>query len=210
MKQRHYIDLHKGCTFFYIYSLIIYYSAYDNLTIWVYLGLHGTYGFLWVLKSNTFPDKAWENKAGFLYGIIIMLALSLYWVSPWIIVSGYFNNGQMISVPYWLISICIFLFGSGVFLHFSSDMQKFISLKLKPGHLVTGGLFSKSRNINYFGEFLIYISFAFLSMHWIPFILLLIFIVAVWVPNMARKERSLSRYSDYKKYKENTRWFFPF
>ena len=78
MKEKHYIDFHKGITFIYILTLIYFYNAYSNITIWVYLGLHGTYGVLWVLKSMVFPDKSWERKTGLFYGIVILCGLSLY------------------------------------------------------------------------------------------------------------------------------------
>jgi steroid 5-alpha reductase family enzyme len=207
MKQKYFIDFHKGITFLYILALINYYDAFNNITIWVYLGLHGTYGILWVMKSLIFPDKSWEQKTNLIYGLIIIFGLSLYWISPWIIVSGYFNNGAVVIVPNWLISIIIFLFGVGVFLHFSSDMQKYTALKINPGHLITDGLFKKSRNINYVGELLIYLSFALLSMHWIPLIVLVIFIISIWIPNMIKKDKSLSRHSDFNKYKSNSRIF---
>ena len=152
MKQKHFIDFHKGITFIYILMLINFYSAFDNTTIWIYLGLHGTYGILWVLKSFIFPDKTWDQKTNFAYGLVILSGLSLYWISPWLIVSGYFNGGDMIVAPNWLISIVIFMFGLGVFLHFSSDMQKHTILKTNPGTLISDGLFKRSRNINYFGE----------------------------------------------------------
>ena len=94
----------------------------------------------------------------------------------------------MVVVPLWLISLCLSLFGIGVFLHFSSDMQKYTALKLNPGHLIMDGLFNKSRNMNYFGEFLIYLSFALLSLHWIQMIILLLFILVIWVHNMFKKD----------------------
>ena len=207
MKEKHFIDAHKGITFIYILALIYFYNAYSNITIWVYLGLHGTYGVLWVLKSMIFPDKSWERRTGLLYGIVILCGLSLYWISPWIIVSGYFNDEQMVVAPNWLISFTIFSFGLGVFLHFSSDMQKYIFLKINPGQLITDGLFKKSRNINYVGEFFIYLSFALLSMHWLTVLILIVFVGIVWVPNMIKKDKSLSRYSEFKNYKSNSRIF---
>ena len=207
MKQKHFIDFHKGITFLYILGLLYFYSAFDNVAIWVYLGLHGTYGVLWVMKSMIFPDKSWEEDTGLIYGLVILIGLSLYWISPWIIVSGYFTNGQMVVIPNWLISVVIFSFGSGVFLHFSSDMQKYTTLKLNPGQLITDGLFQKSRNMNYVGEFLIYLSFSLLSMHWLPILILAVFISAVWVPNMIKKDSSLSRYEGFAEYKQKTRIF---
>ena len=207
MKQKHFIDFHKGITFLYILGLIYFYSAFDNVAIWVYLGLHGTYGVLWVMKSMIFPDKSWEEDTGLIYGLVILIGLSLYWISPWIIVSGYFHDGQMVLIPNWLISATIFFFGIGVFLHFSSDMQKHTALKLNPGKLITDGLFKKSRNMNYVGEFLIYLSFSLLSMHWLPILVLAVFILLVWVPNMIKKDKSLSRYQEFSKYKTTTRIF---
>ncbi len=210
MKQKHFIDFHKGITFIYILMLINFYSAFDNTTIWIYLGLHGTYGILWVLKSFIFPDKTWDQKTNFAYGLVILSGLSLYWISPWLIVSGYFNGGDMIVAPNWLISIVIFMFGLGVFLHFSSDMQKHTILKTNPGTLISDGLFKRSRNINYFGELFIYLSFALLAMHWIPILILAVFIIIVWVPNMLRKDKSLSRYKEFEDYKNKSGMFFPF
>ena len=121
--------------------------------------------------------------------------------------SGYFQKGQMTLIPNWLISVSIFSFGIGVFLHFSSDMQKHTALKLNPGKLITDGLFKKSRNMNYVGEFLIYLSFALLSMHWLPIFVLASFILVVWIPNIIKKDKSLSRYQEFSKYKKNTRIF---
>ena len=210
MKQKHFIDFHKGITFIYILMLINFYSAFDNTTIWIYLGLHGTYGILWVLKSFIFPDKTWDQKTNFAYGLVILSGLSLYWISPWLIVSGYFNEGDMIVAPNWLISIVIFMFGLGVFLHFSSDMQKHTILKTNPGTLISDGLFKRSRNINYFGELFIYLSFALLAMHWTPILILAVFMIIVWVPNMLRKDKSLSRYKEFEDYKNKSRMFFPF
>jgi len=162
------------------------------------------------MKSFIFPDKAWDQKTNLAYGLFILLGLSLYWVSPWLIVSGYFNDGDMIIIPNWLVSVVIFMFGFGVFLHFSSDMQKHTTLKLNPGKLISDGLFKKSRNINYLGELFIYISFALLAMHWIPILILLIFILFVWFPNMIKKDKSLSRYKEFENYKNNSGMFFPF
>ena len=210
MKQKHFIDFHKGITFIYILMLINFYSAFDNTTIWIYLGLHGTYGILWVLKSFIFPDKTWDQKTNFAYGLVILSGLSLYWISPWLIVSGYFNGGDMIVAPNWLISIVIFMFGLGVFLHFSSDMQKHTILKTNPGTLISDGLFKRSRNINYFGELFIYLSFALLAMHWTPILILAVFMIIVWVPNMLRKDKSLSRYKEFEDYKNKSGMFFPF
>lgn len=55
MKVKDAINLHKGLTFFFVLGLML---AYQNFTLgaWVYLSLHSTYGFLWLLKDRIFPD----------------------------------------------------------------------------------------------------------------------------------------------------------
>ena len=58
--------------------------------------------------------------------------------------------------------------------------------------------------------FLIYLSFALLSMHWIPLVVLLFFIISIWIPNMIKKDNSLSKYENFKNYKNKTRVFLPF
>ena len=102
------------------------------------------------------------------------------------------------------------LYVFGVFLHFTSDMQKFTQLKINPGQLINNGLFKKCRNINYFGELLIYSSFALLSILPIPFVVLFLFIVFVWAPNMTRKDKSLSKYDNFEDYKKDSKLFIPF
>ena len=99
------------------------------------------------------------------------------------------------------IFFCITLYIVGVFLHFTSDMQKYIYLKLNPGSLMTDGMFKKIRNTNYLGELLIYLGFSLLALDWTPIIALLIFIFIIWIPNMLKKDKSLSRYKEFYDYK---------
>jgi len=207
MKQKHYIDSHKGATFIYILALIYFFQdagSIDNTTIYIYLALHGTYGILWIAKSRIFPDKQWEAKCSIWYGLLIWIGLSLYWISPYIIIT------ENIQSPNWYISMCISMYIFGIFLHFTSDMQKFIQLKYNPNNLITNVMFSRIRNINYLGELLIYLGFSLLAMHWIPIIALLIFIAIIWIPNMFKKDKSLSRYNNFADYQHNTNRLFPF
>ncbi|MCK4725423.1 MAG: DUF1295 domain-containing protein [Anaerolineales bacterium] len=204
MKQKFFIDTNKAVTGLIVFVMIVIYNQWGNTTAWVYLAVHGTYGFLWVLKSQIFPDKQWEERTSWAYGAVIWLGLSLYWVTPWIITS------QSVQDASWYLAICISIYTLGVFLHFTSDMQKYTSLKLNPERLITTGLMARTRNINYFGELLIYGSFALLARHWLPSAILMAWVLFIWVPNMLKKDHSLSRYPDFKAYKERTKLFIPF
>ena len=204
MKQKHFIDIHKGATFFAVILLIWYYQQFDNYTAWVYLAIHGSYGIMWVAKSFIFPDKTWETDCSIWYGFYMWFGLTLYWISPYLIMSQSISNSPL------YLGFIILLFIIGSFLHFSADMQKFIQLQTAPNKLISNGLMSRCRNINYFGELLIYLSFALMSKHWIPFLVLFLFILIIWLPNMFKKDRSLSKYPEFEDYKKRSYFFIPF
>ena len=204
MKQKHFIDIHKGATAPVVLGLIIYFNQWENTTAWVYLALHGSYGIMWVLKSKIFPDTTWEAACSIWYGLYIWGGLTLYWISPWIIMSAGLQNTPI------YIGICIAVFAMGVFFHYAADMQKHAHMKLQPGNLITDGMMYRCRNTNYFGELLIYLSFALLSKHWIPIAILVAFMMIIWFPNMRRKDKSLSRYPEYEEYKKRTSLLLPF
>lgn len=204
MKQKFYIDTHKGLTSIYVLSLVFLFSAWENTNIFIYLALHGSYGILWILKSYIYPDRQWESTCSIWYGLFIWMGLSLYWISPYIIIT------QNINPPNWYLAVCIMIYIIGIFLHFTSDMQKFTQLKYKPNMLIKNIMFSRIRNMNYLGELLIYLGFSLLAMHWIPILVLFIFIIIIWIPNMIKKDKSLSRYNDFDDYKKNSYSFLPY
>ena len=210
MKQKHFIDFHKGINSIFILLLMYYFDSWNNIVAWIYLALHGTYGYLWILKSKIFPDRQWESKTTIRYGLFIWLGLSLYWISPYIIISG--NSILPFSIPMYPIYIffCLTIYIFGVFLHFTSDIQKYIQLKYNPSNLIDNGMFKLLRNTNYLGELLIYLGFSLLALDWTPIIALMIFIIFIWIPNMYKKDTSLSKYSEFKKYKSKTKRFIPF
>ena len=183
MKLKHFIDIHKGLNSIFILSLMYFYNSWDNLIAWIYLSLHGTYGFLWITNSRFFPDKQWENKTSIWYGLFIWFGLSLYWIAPYLIITNTkilpfsISTHSQYMLPPIYIFFCITLYILGVFLHFSSDMQKYISLKLNPGHLIKDEMFKSLRNTNYLGELFIYLGFTLLANDWIPILALFSFII---------------------------------
>lgn len=199
-----YINIFKGLNGLFILGMMAYFDTWQNLTAWVYLGLHGSYGIIWVLKSFFFPDKSWERPIHWLAGVGIWVALALYLLAPLLLIA------RDVQAQGWYIAFCIALFVIGVFLHIASDMQKFTALQLKPEHLITDGLFARLRNPNYLGELLIYGSLALLSLHWLPFIVLALYLFIYWIPNMLRKDRSLSRYPEFEQYKRKSKLLIPF
>ena len=201
MKAKHFINLHKGLSFPFILTLMLIYQNF-NFGAWVYLALHGTYGLLWLLKSQIYPDKQWEQEISVGMGVFGFVLVSLYWVAPFILIS----SGSQPPLP--LVAAAISLNIIGVFLHYSADAQKYYTLKYHSG-LITEGFFARSRNTNYLGEILIYGSFVMLVQHWLPFLILAGFIAGMFIPNMIKKDRSLERYPEFADYKTRSGFLLP-
>jgi protein-S-isoprenylcysteine O-methyltransferase Ste14 len=203
VKMSWFIDGHKGVTILVMLGLMALYRRWDNQTAWLYIALHGGYGILWVLKSRVFPDRRWERKVSLPFAVFgILGGLSLYWIGGWMVF--HFD----VYAPAWYNALAVLVYVLGVFLHFASDMQKHAHLTLRPGELITDGFFSSRRNPNYLGELLIYAGFGMLAMHWIPLAILALWVLAYWLPNMIRKDRSLSRYEEFESYRKASRLFF--
>lgn len=201
MRIKYPINLHKGMTALVVISLMI---MFDNFSTgpWVYLALHGSYGLLWLFKSRTYPDPRWEENVSFPYAVLVFLALGMYWIAPYILIS------QHKTPPDTLLAAAIALNMFGMVLHYGSDAQKYYTLQYKPG-LITDGFFARCRNTNYLGELMIYVGFAMLSMSWMGYIGITLFFVFVFIPGMLRKEKSLSRYPKYAEYKRRTGFLWP-
>jgi protein-S-isoprenylcysteine O-methyltransferase Ste14 len=204
MKLKYFIDSNKGAMFIVFIGMMAFYRQWQNTTAWIYLALHGTYGLLWVFKSSIFPDASWDRKTSLWFGLVSWFSLVLYWFPAWWIM------WKGVTAPPWLLALAVSLNAFGIFFVFAGDMQKFTALKLRPAELITDGLFRLSRNINYFGELLIYIAFALLPMVWFAFLPLAVFIITFWVPNMIRKDKALAALPGFREYKKSTRSFFPF
>ena len=201
MKLNQVINFHKGLTVFVVAGLMIFYKNY-SIAAWVYLSLHGTYGILWLLKEKIFPDPYFKEKINFITSIIGFVFLGSYWIAPFILIS----SQKSVSSPIIAASISINIFG--VFLHFASDAQKYFTLRIQK-ELIRDGFFKNIRNTNYLGEILIYLSFAILSMSYIPFAILALFFFVVFLPRMIKKHKSLAKYSSFKEYKQISGLLFP-
>ncbi len=201
MKLNQIINIHKGLTPFVVICLMIYYDNFST-PAWIYLSLHGTYGILWLLKEKIFPDPYFKDEVNILTAVSGFTLLGSYWVAPFILISS-----QKVA-PNLIIALSISLNILGVFLHFASDSQKYFTLKVKK-KLIDDGFFKNIRNTNYLGEIFIYISFAMLSMSYIPFIILAIFFFIVFLPRMLKKDKSLSKYKNFEIYKNKSGLIFP-
>ncbi|MGO8766703.1 MAG: DUF1295 domain-containing protein [Limisphaerales bacterium] len=202
MKTITYINAHKALVIPVVLGLMWFYDNWST-EAFIYLSLHGTYSLLWLVKEATYPDRRFEERQPMWIGIVfIFLPLAGYYVAPYLLISRH------LSLPPYVIGMVLFLFTCGIFLHYAGDAQKYYTLKLKKG-LIEEGLFSRTRNPNYLGEILIYTSFSLMSLHWLPFVILAVWVFGFFVKNMLKKDQSLSRYPQFAEYKKRTGLLFP-
>lgn len=202
LKMAHAINLQKGGTLLFVLTLM---AIFDNwtTTAWVYAGLHGSYGLIWLLKDRVLPDPNWEKPVTIGGAISAwVLVLGPYWVAPVLIVT------QRIEAPPALIGAAILIYALGVVVMIGADAQKFFTLKVRRG-LITDGFFARVRHPNYLGEMMLYGSFALLAQHWAPWAILAWVWLGVFVPNMLRKEASMARYPEWPAYRARTGMLLP-
>ena len=152
LSMRVYANLHKGSMLFYVLFLMWYYDNYTT-GAYLYLSLHGSYGFFWLLKDFVFPDP----------GFLRLCTISS-WLMPWPVALI-----PYMMLPYWMITdrpfvsnermfVCIMTYTTGVMLMMLTDAQKYLVLREKKG-LITHCMQGWSRNMNYLGEIMLYASF---------------------------------------------------
>ena len=201
------INFQKTGTFFYILLLMNYYQNF-SLAACVYLALHGMYGFCWMLKHFVFPDRNWEKKVTIGGGLMaFVLVLGLYWVFPYLLISGILGPDQkMASLT--VLTAAISVHTLGVVIMMTAGCQKYFSLKYQKG-LIREGLFKYIRHPNYLGEIMLYASYAMIVQHWIPWAILAWVWIGVFLVNILQKEASMSRYQEWKEYKRQSGMLIP-
>jgi protein-S-isoprenylcysteine O-methyltransferase Ste14 len=196
------INLQKGATVLFVLALMALYDVWTP-TAWTYLGLHGSYGLIWLLKEMVFPDPSWQKKIT-LGGAINawLFVLGPYWIAPWLIVAYGIEQSPAV------LGAAIVLYALGVALMVGADAQKFFVLRARRG-LIADGFFARTRNPNYLGEMMIYASFAIVAGHWLPWLVLAWVWLGVFLPNMLRKDASMARYPEWAAYRARTWLLLP-
>jgi protein-S-isoprenylcysteine O-methyltransferase Ste14 len=194
MTDGFFINLHKALVIPVVLGFMLWFRNYSP-QMWLYLGLHGSYAMIWLLKQAWFPDKRFDVERPVFIGLpFVFLPLASYYVAPFLLA------WRQPSLPAWTFALVAALFTFGVFFHYAADAQKYFELRERP-RLIDDGLFTRTRNPNYFGEILIYCAFATLSAHWLPFIIVALWAGVFFVPGMIAKDKSLVKYPDYAAYK---------
>jgi protein-S-isoprenylcysteine O-methyltransferase Ste14 len=202
LKVCHTVNFHKIFTAFLILGMMY---AYDNWSTgaWVYLALHGVYGYCWLIKDFGFRDHQLEAGISILGTIGLYVGLiGLYWIIPWLFISRH------IEPTSFQLFFAIVLHTIGVVTMIAADCQRHFTLKFRQG-LISGGMFRYTRNPNYFGEVLLYSAYAYLASHWLAWLLIAYMTFIAFLPRLYRKDVSLSRHPGWAAYKARTGLLVP-
>jgi protein-S-isoprenylcysteine O-methyltransferase Ste14 len=195
------INFHKVVTLFIILGMMAYFSNFSTAA-WVYLGLHGIYGYCWLVKDFGFRDASFESRVT--YGGALMAYLLLvgwYWLFP------YFFLTREQAPSNVLLFAAIAIHTWGITWMIAADCQKYFQLKYRKG-LVTNGMFRYTRNPNFFGETLIYAAYALLAGHWLTWIVFA-YAVLYFYTRMLVKDGSISRYPEWESYQAESSRLIP-
>lgn len=201
------INFQKGATAFWVLGLMVFYQNFSDQA-WVYLGLHGSYGFCWLLKDIVFPDPRWQTRVTFGGAFVSVAAvLGPYWVIPFLLISPVLGEYHVGAEWTWL-TIAISLHTIGIAIMLTADAQKYYTLKHQKG-LITSGMFRYIRHPNYLGEMMIYGSYAIVVWCWIPWAILAWVWIGLFAINISMKEQSMSRYQEWEEYKKHSWYLIP-
>eukprot|EP01108_Squamamoeba_japonica_P009678 TRINITY_DN9155_c0_g1_i1.p1 TRINITY_DN9155_c0_g1~~TRINITY_DN9155_c0_g1_i1.p1 ORF type:complete len:239 (-),score=16.46 TRINITY_DN9155_c0_g1_i1:25-741(-) len=200
------INLQKCTTLPFCMLLCAYYNNWGDDAL-LYTALHGSYGLLWYLKHLAFPDPNWDRQVSFFGAAAAWICvLGPYWIAPYLLIS----SPDMPEASPFLRAFCVVLFSLGVSIMLVADCQKYFTLKCREKkELISNGMFALVRSPSYTGEMMLYASFALLARHLVPFLVLLIVWTTIFVPNIVTKEKSMSRYPQWKAYTSRTKVLIP-
>jgi protein-S-isoprenylcysteine O-methyltransferase Ste14 len=187
------------------YMLFLMYY-FDNWSIgcWVYMSLHGSYGFLWNLKTMAFPDPGHQVRVTIGSCPMMLGVIFSYWYIAYMMASGQSEQNPAPERIFW----SVLTFAMGAALMMIADAQKYFVLRLKKG-LIDYGMFARTRNPNYLGEMMIYGSMAVLSNRTLPWIILLSVWIGVFSLMIYIKERSFRRKEGWERYSKQSSLILP-
>ena len=202
LKMAWVINFHKFITLFLILGMMFYFDNFST-TAWVYLALHGTYGYCWLIKDFAFRDSNFEARVTYPGAVMTYIGLvAWYWLLPYFVISGHIEHGNL------MLWFCVTLHTLGIALMLAADLQKNITLRFRRG-LITNGVFAYTRNPNYLGEIMIYASYALMAQHWLGWAVVLYSWIGFFLVRMLIKDASISRHPGWAEYKARSGLLIP-
>lgn len=200
------INIAKTITIFFLIGCALILGIHDQRQV-IYLCLHISYCLWWLIEQWFYPQRAkviFSDPAGVVELIITIIFVGFLYALP-----GYlaFTNPTPISFITVLIALPCYIFGT--LINATADVQKLTAKQYGAG-LVQDNIWRFSRNINYFGDLLRYLSFAIIAgSPWGYLVPGLVFVI--YLQRILAKEKTMSeKYSDYAEYQKNSTRLIPF
>jgi protein-S-isoprenylcysteine O-methyltransferase Ste14 len=172
----------------------------------IYLCLHISYCTWWLLEQGFYPArKQMFNEPVGILGFVSSLGfVGLLYALP-----GYlaFINPVPLSFTATAIALPLYIFGS--LINTAADVQK-MTAKQEGATLVSDGIWRFSRNINYFGDLMRYLSFSVVAgsiwAYLVPSAIALLYLQRI-----SQKEQTMvEKYAEYAQYQQSSRRLIPF
>jgi protein-S-isoprenylcysteine O-methyltransferase Ste14 len=187
-----------------VYALIF---GIKDLRQIIYLCLHISYCLWWLVEQWFYPlrrQQIFSEPIGATGFILSLLFVGVFYSFP-----GYlaFTNPEPLSWAAAAVALPLFFFGS--LINATADIQKLTAKQYGAG-LVSDGIWRFSRNINYFGDLLRYLSFSVVAgsiwSYLLPSLIALLYIQRIF-----SKEQSMSqKYQNYQEYQQASTRLIPF
>lgn len=199
------INTAKICTIFLLIAFALIYGINDFRQV-IYMCLHISYCLWWLVEQWFYPKR--RQIFGEPVGISGFIA-SLLFIGVLYSLPGYlaFTNPTPLSFTTAAIALPMFIFGT--LINAIADIQKMTAKQYGAG-LVSDGVWRFSRNINYFGDLLRYLSFSIVAgsiwAYIVPTLIALIYLQRIF-----QKEKSMpEKYQDYAEYQRYSSRLIPF
>jgi protein-S-isoprenylcysteine O-methyltransferase Ste14 len=173
----------------------------------IYLCLHVSYCLWWLLEQWFYPQRRQQifnqpvDAGGFIFTLLLVGVLYS--------LPGYlaFTNPAPLSMTAAAVALPLFIFGT--LINTTADVQK-LTAKQWGATLVRDGIWRFSRNINYFGDLLRYLSFSIVAgsiwAYLVPGVVALLYIQRI-----SQKEQAMSeKYAQYPDYQQSSKRLIPF
>lgn len=172
----------------------------------LYICIHISYCLWWLLEQWFYPQRRqlFAEPVGVFGFISCLLFVGGLYSLP-----GYlaFTNPVPLSMTTAAIALPMFIFGT--LINTSADIQKLTAKQYGAG-LVNDGIWRFSRNINYFGDLLRYLSFSIVAGS-IWAYLVPISIALIYLQRIFQKEQSMpQKYQNYQEYQQSSARLIPF
>ncbi len=199
------INTAKILTIVCLISFAVVFGVQDMRQV-IYLCLHISYCAWWLLEQWFYPARKqlFNEPVGVLGFIFSLVVVGLLYALP-----GYlaFINPVPLSLTTAAFALPLYIFGS--LINTTADVQK-LTAKQGGATLVSDGIWRFSRNINYFGDLMRYLSFSVVAGSFWAYIVPSA-IALLYLQRISQKEQTMGeKYAEYANYQQSSRRLIPF